>query len=428
MNNKIFMALIGACMATHAHAACTITYACGTGATGTAPANQTVASGRAFTPAENTCARDGYDFSHYLATVNDHTHANDGVAHPDVEYTIPFNGTYSCSSNTLTVTLTAQWVESNPSVVASKSYTDSQMATRQPIFTGDANGANKIMLYDGATDGAVGSRDIVETLGTPNAAGVYSDTTSTEVPTSGAIKTGVDRKQDTITGTANWVSTYTATAGTVGSKPIYSNATPYGTAVIEAGTLNAAIADAVNSELTPIDTDPNGRLWQINDVSDLVTLTERMFLDPDINGKSICYRNLSGTYSDGNRNSCGADTLSYLGAHDKKSGKWGVVFPYGDVSGISMCSTQNGTANTAATSELSAKLDREYRQQTAFGDITGGNCWCKMENPDNSAAPWVLWNSSDASSCAEGCASNCATGLQRKSDFREVMFGMKKGK
>lgn len=425
MRDKIFMALIGACMATHAHASCTIKYACGTGATGTPPADQTVASGRAFTPAENTCARDGYDFSHYLATVNDYTRANDGVAHPGVEYTIPFNGTYSCSDfPSPRVTLTAQWVESNPSVVASKSYTDSQMATRQPIFTGDANGANKIMLYDGATDGVVGSRDIVETLGTPNAAGVYSDITSTEVPTRGAIKDGVDRKQDTITGIANYVSTYTATAGAVGSKPVYGNDTPYGVAVIEARTLNTAIADAVNSELTPIDTDPNGRLWQINDVSDLVTLTERVFLDPSIPGTSMCYRGLSGVQN--SAGTCATDTLSYLGADGNKSGRWGVVFPYGDVSGISVCSTQSGTLYTAATDAQSAILDGEYAQQAGVGDANGGNCWCKMENPTNAAARWVFRSSTSASICARSCANFCANDVQTRSvsAFRGAVFGI----
>ena len=427
MNNKIFMALIGVCVATHAHASCTIKYACGTGATGTAPANQTVANGaRAFTPAGNTCTRDGYDFSHYLATVSSYTYANDGVAHPGAEYTIPFNGTYSCS-NSPTVTLTAQWVESNPSVVASKSYTDSQMATRQPIFTGDANGANKIMMYDGATDGVVGSRDIVETLGTPNAAGIYSDITSTEVPTRGAIQTGVDRKQDTITGMANYVSTYTATAGTVGSKPIYGNDTPYGVAVIEAGTLNTAIADAVNSELTPIDTDPNGRLWQINDVSDLVTLTERLFLDPAIPGTSECYRSLSGSQND--NGTCSADALSYLGASGNKSGKWGVVFPYGDVSGISVCSTQSGTQNTAATSEQSAILDGEYTQQAGFGTLTSDKirCWCKMANPTVSGSLWV-YSGNDATNlnCATRCASDCSSRAASASNvaWRRTLFGI----
>ena len=101
-----------------------------------------------------------------------------------------------------------------------------------------------------------------------------------------------------------------------------------------------------------------------------------------------------------------------------------MVFPYGDVSGISVCSTQSGTYANAATSEQSAILDSEFAQQSGVGGNTGGYCWCKMENPTVSGSPWALLGDlRSASRCVAACAGVCGSEMRGVADFRGAVFG-----
>ena len=292
--------------------------------------------------------------------------------------------------------------------ITSRDYVDDLLDTKQAQIP--ALNTNTIVTY-GTSDGIIGQQTIVTTLGT--------DATATTSPTTGAVVTGMNTRQSTVNGTADYVMTGTGTAGTVGEKPVYSATNNYDIALVTAQTINTAATDAANSELTCVDNDC--LLWQIN-TSGPTGISTRIYLDPSINGTSYCYRGLSGSRNtDG---TCTADTLSYLGASGNKSGKWGVVFPYGDVSGISVCSTQSGTTNTAATDAQSTILDGEYTQQSGVGGNSGGYCWCKMENPDNSAARWVFRTSYSVSDCALYCAYNCAYRVLISADVRGAVFGI----
>lgn len=75
----------------------TVTYNCGTGATGTAPASATVAAGSSFTAASNTCSKSGYVFIGWLVsgTTND-------IFYPD------WGRSWTYTQNK---TLTAQWAK-----------------------------------------------------------------------------------------------------------------------------------------------------------------------------------------------------------------------------------------------------------------------------------------------------------------------------
>jgi len=422
MKRTIISFAIAALMATSAHASCTIQYNCGTGATGTKPANQSITEAtKVFTPsAPGTCAKDGQVFSHWqVSSTASYLNGGKGTmydaAWPGTEYTIPFTtASDTCSNRSATITLTAQWVDASyVGIPTSKSYTDAQLNAKQPKFENLGN--NKLMLYSNTTNGAVASRDIVTTLG--------DSTSATSVPTRGAINTGLAAKQDTLNGTAGWVVENTGTAGKVKPRPVYSTTNNYSTALVEAEDLNQIIIDAVNSELTEVE----GVGWQINSSVTLPTLRNYLYLDPDIGGTSYCYRYLSG--SNGDNGTCNATTLATLGTDGNKSGLWGAVFDYGDIVGKSVCSTIEGTYATAATDAQESSLSTEFSAQSGVGtpaDTNAKNCWCKMESAagEPAVSRWVFNRSNpSASGCAVFCANNCGVRVRGDSGFRSGVFG-----
>ena len=434
MNIKpILIATAVALTAANANATCTIAYNCGTDASGTAPAQQSITTATTtFTASTgDTCTKTGYVISHWLAVSGSKTTAADGVAIPGAEYNVSFlDNTKTCSNGTVTMTLTAQWMDATEYAThvitpTSKSYTDSQMNSKQPAFSGLGN--SKLMTY-GTTDGAVGSRDIVTTLG--------DSTTANTVPTLGAINTALNTKQNTMNGTAGWVAENTGTAGSLKAKPVYSTTNNYKTALVTASDLNQIVTDAVNSELIQVDetgtASSTGTLWKLNDVANLILPTLRLLLpDSSINSTSYCYRNLSGT-NDSNGD-CNAATLSTLGSSGNKSGLWGVVFPYGDMVGKSVCSATQGTKYTAATDAQNTSLNNEFSAQSGVGTNALSdsqiNCWCKMDSINGAPAVsrWVFYATYinlEASYCAENCAFDCvmSVDMDPTSTFRAAMF------
>ena len=163
---------------------------------------------------------------------------------------------------TIAAVLLTSAVFADSSSVTSKKYVDDFMAGYQNKIPG--SGADKLMIYDD-TDG-IGAKQIVSSLG--------SDTSATNIPDVGAVKGGLDGKQDTINGTAGYVMTGTGTAGDVGERAIYGTGTNHVDALVTAGTVNTAVTNAVNNSLIRVDengdVDPDGTLWQIAD--DLIAL------------------------------------------------------------------------------------------------------------------------------------------------------------
>ena len=435
MNIKpILIATIVALTSINANAKCTIKYNCGTGATGTAPAQQSITTATTtFTASTgDTCTKTGYVISHWLAVSGTKTVAADGVAIPGAEYNVSFlDNTKTCSNEWVTMTLTAQWMDATEYAAhvitpTSKSYTDSQMNAKQPAFSG--LGANKLMTY-GTTDGAVGSRDIVTTLG--------DSTTANTVPTLGAINTALNTKQNTMNGTAGWVAENTGTAGSLKAKPVYSTTNNYKTALVTASDLNQIVTDAVNSELIQVDetgtASSTGTLWKLNDVANLTLPTLRLLLllpDSSIEGTSYCFRGVSGEYYE--NNTCSAATLSTLGTTGSKSGLWGAVFPYGEIVGKSVCSSQSGTYSNVATAEQNTILNNEFSAQSGVGTsaLTSnqGRCWCKMDSlngDDFAASSWAFSGEEFfvSAECADDCAYYCASRVQNYADFRGAVFG-----
>ena len=158
---------------------------------------------------------------------------------------------------TIAAVLLTSAVFADSSSVTSKKYVDDFMAGYQNKIPG--SGADKLMIYDD-TDG-ISAKQIVSSLS--------NDTSATNIPDVGAVKTGIDGKQDTINGTAGYVMTGTGTAGELDERAIYDTNTNNMDALVTAETVNTAVINAVNSSLIRVDAngdvDPNGTLWQIAD-------------------------------------------------------------------------------------------------------------------------------------------------------------------
>ena len=158
------------------------------------------------------------------------------------------------------------FAETDAKTVTSKKYVDDQIATKQAIL--NANGTDlrdNVVMYTNQA-GTVTSKPISSTL--------TGNNIDSNLPTVGAVNTGLADKQNKISGTSGNVVTYTSNAGTLGEHAVYKTTTTYDTtnagALVEANHANSAIAKGLNEHLTcaPNGIDPasnNCWLWQIND-------------------------------------------------------------------------------------------------------------------------------------------------------------------
>ena len=347
---------------------CTINYICGNGSGNTQTYTHTDANNKTITVANSNCSKPGDTFSHWNVSYCIHPDpVSNSIAHPGESY----NVTGCLDDVGYALCFTAVYAsETGQNVLTSKPYVDDAVSTRQDKIPAanpsNTNLGETVMTYTDAGDGEIGERELF-TGGTYNAAN-----DADKLITASALKSAFTLPE---TQTTKLVC---ANPGTCNLWTI-TNQTAYG--------------------MTPFNPDVS------------------------INGTSQCYRQLNG--DTGGNGTCGADTLSYLGADGNKSGKWGVVFPYGDVSGISVCSTQSGTYANAATSEQSAILDSDFAQQSGVGGNIGGNCWCKMENPTVSGSPWVFGSDyGSTSNCAAGCANLCGSGVRYDAVMRGAVFGI----
>lgn len=148
--------------------------------------------------------------------------------------------------------------------VTTQGYVDNAVATKQNKLSGTSGYA---VTY-GSSAGATDERQIVTSLG--------SDTTATTLPTTGAVVSGLNAKQNTLNGAANTVITYTGTAGGTSSKGVYNASNSYSSQtdnLAEAGHVNTAVANAFNAHLTcnryatPGDSTSDCLLWDVNTLS-----------------------------------------------------------------------------------------------------------------------------------------------------------------
>lgn len=148
--------------------------------------------------------------------------------------------------------------------VTTQGYVDTAVANKQNKLSGTNGYA---VTYTG-TAGSTSSRQIVTTLGT--------STYATSLPTTGAVITGLNDKQNILNGPTNSVVTYTGTAGGTDSRGIYQTSGSYSsqtTSLVEANQVNTAVTNAFNALITcntyatPGDTTSECLLWNVNTLS-----------------------------------------------------------------------------------------------------------------------------------------------------------------
>ena len=165
------------------------------------------------------------------------------------------------------------YADTDSKTVTSKKYVDDQIATKQPILNADeADLRNNVVMYTNQAR-TVAAKPISATL---SGTGIDDN-----LPTVGAVNTGLATKQDELSGTSGNVVTYTSNAGTLGEHAVYKTTTTYDTtnagALVEANHANSAIAKGLNEHLTCAGTDSvsgNCWLWQINDQAAGTVYTE----------------------------------------------------------------------------------------------------------------------------------------------------------
>ena len=149
--------------------------------------------------------------------------------------------------------------------VTSRKYVDDQIATKQPVLNPDNTDLrDNVVMYTNQA-GTVTAKPISTTLS--------GDGIDNNLPTVGAVNTGLSDKQNIIgeNKTAGNVATYTSSAGTLDEHAVYKTNVAYNAnGLVEAGHVNTAIQNGLNEHITCVETnkDPvtgNCWLYTIND-------------------------------------------------------------------------------------------------------------------------------------------------------------------
>ena len=160
--------------------------------------------------------------------------------------------------------------------VTSQQYVDDAVADKQAKIGAESgdyaviypNSAGNDTAHDEA--GEINKRHIAGAL---SGTGISND----DLPTVGAVNTGLDDKQQKLSGTSGDLVTYGASTGSVGSQKIYSSDTAYTgqqAYLVQAQHVNSAVSDGFSRHITCNQYDPANStddadclLWVVNDVS-----------------------------------------------------------------------------------------------------------------------------------------------------------------
>lgn len=315
--------------------------------------------------------------------------------------------------------------------VTSQDYVDSVMNTKQNKIA--STSGDRVVTYS-TTAGQTGSRAILDDL-------TGTTTTDTNLAAAMAVEDALySKNQQVLNIGAPNVLTYSGSNGTLTATPIYNNTmNTFSNGLVDAATLNTAMTAAANNEMVCSEyatgmpeTDANCMLWEIN-TGVANPLTTTAYLPANVAGTSYCYKS-----HNGNSNYSGNCSTTMYNAFNK--GEWGTVFPYGEVSGISVCSNiepsikyEYGEGGDSWTSYMYGQVSTnqsgvqsQYDAWVSGGRSAtpvGGYCYCKLTNPSVSAARWVFRNSRSVSDCALSCVRDCANYVRYHADFRGAVFG-----
>ena len=103
--------------------------------------------------------------------------------------------------------------------------------------------------------------------------------------------------------------------------------------------------------------------------------------------------------------------------YNSSTGTWKAVFSYGNVSGISTCTS------TAPSGSMGSVKTKDGAYLSASGGQTSGQyCWCKMTHPMSSL--WAFnYDYGSASACASNCTYRCGFYVRTDAALRGGFFG-----
>jgi len=252
------------------------------------------------------------------------------------------------------------------------------------------------------------------------------DTTQVKIPATGTGNGGI----------GNTVMTYTNTPGRIGERGIYTGESSYNASsdadkLITASALKGAFDSIPTTDTTTLVCANPG-------TCDLWTIVEQTAMGPatgidlsalvGANSTSKCYKYLkNGTCRCARLNATSYSTCTDLDLLSEP-GDWSVTFDIDgetiQIKGVSACSTLNGTYHQPASDQDQVQDDYESNMANAPTNTPiGGNCYCKLTDPEISNARWA-WLASYTTNCAGSCAFQCALRVQAVSDLQEVIFGV----
>ena len=141
--------------------------------------------------------------------------------------------------------------------VTSQYYVDTAVETKQPVV--GAESGNYVVMYPNSA-GSDSAHNEAGEIDKRHVSNVLSGTASDnigvangDIPTVGAVNSGLSGKQNKLSGTSGKLVTYGGAAGTVGSADVYNESSPYSgqtNALVRASHVNSAVANGFAGLLT----------------------------------------------------------------------------------------------------------------------------------------------------------------------------------
>ena len=111
-------------------------------------------------------------------------------------------------------------------------------------------------------------------------------------------------------------------------------------------------------------------------------------------------------------------------------GDFGTAFEYNkknvQVNGISVCSNVTGDAYARPSDSKEIQtIEQDYAknmQMAPTENVPGGNCWCRVTDPNISGLPWIRSTMKQDKTCPQYCAKYCGGYLATDSELQAAMF------
>ena len=161
-------------------------------------------------------------------------------------------------------------------------------------------------------------------------------------------------------------------------------------------------------------------------------LTQKFLIDNyKTGGSAYCRKSHNGVINSGDTYYTAQTECSDTTWNAMERGDWGVVFPYGEVMGTSVCSTlapENTSYGyyTGYIADDQAFVQSQYDAWVGASrptTVAGRYCYCRLKSPVFAGSPWVFRHDyGSASYCATYCAFYCGDYLRYYAVLRGAVF------